>query len=156
MVSLDVSNRVNLSVVAEDNCSKLSMSESHPDDSPQNDLSDARNVSDMTMESADGHGTKPDTFEIGNGPVAEETLNVDQQALESSAAREDLPEDPSMAQESVKEQDALSSVLERAAPRQEEEFVVVQLTDGQQVEAQGTTSGDILSVLSRCINIHRN
>lgn len=132
------------------------MSESHPDESPQNDRGDAGNPSDMTTESADDHGAKLDTSNVGNGPVAEETLNVDQQAIESSVPKKDMPEDQTMAEESVKEQQSSSSIQESTAPRQEEEFVVVQLTDGQQGEPQGTPTYDILYVVSMCFNSRSN
>ena len=152
----DLVSRGRLSVVAEDNCSKLSMSESHPDGSLKNDQSDTRDPSDMTTELADDHGAKLDTSDVENGPVAEETLNVDQQAIESSAPKKAMPEDQTMAEESVKEQHSSPNIQESAAPRQEEEFVVVQLTDGQQGEPQGTATDDILYVVSMCVNSHSN
>jgi len=132
------------------------MSELHPDESLQNDQSGTRDPSDMITELPDDHGAKLDTSDVGNSPVAEETLNVDHQAIASSGPKKAMPEDQNMAEESVKEQHSSPGVQESAAPRQEEEFVVVQLTDGQQGEPQGTATDDILYVVSMCVNSHSN
>ena len=115
------------------------MSESHPEESPQNEQGDAQAPNNVSTAQTENNEATLDTSDVGNTIVAEETSNVDQSTMETSAAKVDMAEEgQGTTEESVVKEESSSNTEEKTAPTQEEEFVVVQLTDGQQGEQQGT------------------
>jgi hypothetical protein len=116
------------------------MSESRPEESPQNEQGDAQVLGDAATEPVERNGTAPDTSEEGNVGVTEETSNGEQATTDTSVVKEDMAEETqSTATVAAVTENSSSTVEDKPAPTQEEEFVVVHLTDGQhQAESQGT------------------
>ena len=115
------------------------MSESQPEESLPTERDDAQVSEDVTTEPVKKSDTASDTVEEGNAGVAEETSTVEQSTLETSAVKEDMPEDAQSATAETAITEGPSSNGEDTTARtQDEEFVVIQLTDGEQAESQGT------------------
>jgi len=115
------------------------MSESQPEESLPTERDDAQVSEDATTEPVKKNDTAPDTVEEGNAGVAEETSTVEQPTLETSAVKEDMPEDAQSATAETAATEGPSLNGEDTTARtQDEEFVVIQLTDGEQAESQGT------------------
>lgn len=115
------------------------MSESRPEESPQNEQGDAQTPAEAPTEPAEANDTAPDTSDPGTTGETQASSNVVRPKIVTSPAKEGMAEQgSSTTTETAANKTESTKAEDKPTPTQEEEFVVVQLSDGQQSEAQGT------------------